>query len=468
MCYAAANRSKVIKDTCLKTVLATAAVAVSAYLLAGTGPYASAAHPPMSAACGSAPVTLHPETSATANDLLASGDLVALLAAASAARDRTPAADLLGGVASGLLLNDAEAAVLLERYLASGDTAAIYFAASALAGAEMRQGRYSRAAVALRLALRPDVIATASDRDRRSTEQFMPVLEALEGIAAQSGPSIPTGETAVTRDAAELPLAAVVIEGQPQPVILDTGANLSVIVRSRAAALGLRMLDAQVSVASPVAEQTPVQLAVADRLEIGGAAFRNVVFLVLPDEALTFAQGRYKIDAILGFPVLSRLGRLTFSSSEAGETMAFQPSARRSDPANPPNLLVDGLTPKVIACLRPENAPIQLALDSGAQTSSLRPRFAEAFPGRVVAASASTEAVGGVGGAVMRESRAIPTLDLSFGQNASVSLADVPLNIESLNQPGDHGRIGQDVLRARGGYVLDFGTMRFELIAVGR
>ncbi|WP_232305303.1 retropepsin-like aspartic protease [Erythrobacter dokdonensis] len=449
-------------------MLATAAVTAFAYLLAGTGPLASAAHPPLSAACGSGPVTIRPETSAKTRDLLASGDLVALLAAASAARDGTPEADLLGGVAAGLMLNDTEAAILLERYLASGDTTAIYFAASALAGVEMRHGRYDRAAAALRLALRPDVIATASDRDRRSTEQFMPVLEALEGIAAQSGPSIPTGETGVTRDAAELPLARVVIEGQPQPVILDTGANLSVIVRSRAAALGLRMLDAQVSVASPVAEQTPVQLAIADRLEIGGAGFRNVVFLVLPDEALTFAEGRYKIEAILGFPVLSRLGRLTFSASEAGGAMAFQPSARREDPANPPNLLVDGLTPKIIACLLPENAPIQLALDSGAQTSSLRPRFAEAFPERVAAASASTEAVGGVGGAVMRESRSIAMLELSFGPSSSVTLADVPLNEESLNQPGDHGRIGQDMLRARGGYVLDFGTMRFDLVEAAR
>jgi predicted aspartyl protease len=452
----------------LKTVLATAAVTAFAYLLAGTGPLASAAHPPMSAACGSGPVTIRPETSATARDLLASGDLVALLAVASRAQDGTPEADLLGGVAAGLVLNDTEAAALLERHLASGDTTASYFAASALAGVEMRQGRYARAAEALRLALRPDVVATASDRDRRSTEQFMPVLEALEGLAAQSGPSIPTGETAVTRDAAELPLAGVVIEGQPQPVILDTGANLSVIVRSRAAALGLGMLDAQVSVASPVAEQTPVQLAIADRLEIGGAEFRNVVFLVLPDEALTFAEGRYKIEAILGFPVLSRLGRLTFSSTESGETMAFQPSVRRDDPANPPNLLVDGLTPKIIACLRPENVPVQLALDSGAQTSSLRPRFAEAFPERMAAASTSTEEVGGVGGAVTRESRSIATLVLGFGSNSSVSLADVPLNEESLNQPGDYGRIGQDVLRARGGYVLDFGTMRFDLVEAGK
>ena len=448
----------------MNALLAIAGVAASVSLLAFAGPSASAASPPVSAACGAMAMTNREEATAHARDLLASGDLVALLAAASAARPGTPEADLLGGVAAGLMLNDAEAAVLLARYLASGDTTAIYFAASALAGIEMRQGRYGAAAAALRLAMRPDVIATASDRDRRSAEQFMPVLEALEGIAAQSGPSTPTGETVVTRDAAELPVATVAIEGQRQPVILDTGANLSVIVRSRAAALGLQMMDAQVSVASPVAEHTPVQLAVADRLEIGGTGFRNVVFMVLPDEALTFAEGRYRIEAILGFPVLSRLGRLTFSSTKGGETMAFQPSVRRADPANPPNLLVDGLTPKILGCLQPENAPIQLALDSGAQTSSLRPRFAEAFPERMVAASASSEEVGGVGGAVKRESRSIARLELGFGPDSWVSLADVPINEESLNQPGDHGRVGQDVLRARGGHVLDFGTMRFDLI----
>lgn len=414
--------------------------------------------------CGSAPVATRSGTHSDVRKLIDTGDLVALLAAAATAQDGTAEADLLQGMAAAVMLRDGEAAALLERYLERGDSRAIYFAASTRAGVELRQGRYGSAASALRLALQPDVIATASDRDRRSTEQFMPVLEALATVEAQSGPSRPVGETAVTRDAAELPLAAVAIEGRPQPVVLDTGANLSVIVHSRAVALGLRMLDAQVSVASPVAEQTPVQLALADRLAIGGAEFRNVIFMVLPDEALTFAEGRYKIEAILGFPVLSRLGRLTFSSSEAGETMAFQPSVRRSDPGITPNLLVDGLTPKILACLRPENVPIQLALDSGAQTSSLRPRFAEAFPERMVAASTSTEEVGGVGGAVMRETRSVPALELALGPGSVISLADVSLNEESLNQPGDHGRIGQDVLRAKGGYVLDFGTMRFDLI----
>jgi hypothetical protein len=55
-------------------------------------------------------------------------------------------------------------------------------------------------------------------------------------------------------------------------------------------------------------------------------------------------------------------------------------------------------------------------------------------------------------------------LTLAFGVGGSIKLADVSLNKESLNQPGDHGRIGQDVLQSKGVYVLDFGIMQFSLI----
>jgi hypothetical protein len=131
----------------------------------------------------------------------------------------------------------------------------------------------------------------------------------------------------LTRDAASLTVANVSVLGTPQAAILDTGANSSLVVQSRALALGLRILPGEVTVASPVAEQTPAQLAVADRLEIGSAEFHDVVFLVLPDEALTFAEGRYKIEVIVGFPVLSQLGRVAFSSAGGAERMIFTPSA---------------------------------------------------------------------------------------------------------------------------------------------
>lgn len=432
--------------------------------LAASEPNGPSISAPLMCSTGSSQsLSAHPENLDT---LLASGDLVALLHAARQAGPRTSKADLLNGMAASLLLKNDAAAGLLRRYLTNSDGTTTYFAATTLAGIEMRRGRYGEALAALRRALRPEVAATASERDRRSSERFLPLLDALKGVPAQSGPSATRGEVAVTRDAAALPNADVAIEGQPQTAILDTGANLSLIVRSRALALGLRMLPDEVSVASPVAEETPAQLAVADNLTIGGTEFHNVVFMVLPDEALTFAEGRYKIEAIVGFPVLSRLGRVTFSSSDAAERMTFGPSVAPGEHAGEVNLLVDGLTPKILACLQPERVPIQLALDSGAQTTSLRPRFAAAFPQRL-ATTVVAEVVGGVGGAVSRETRFVPVLALTFGSGPSIDLADVSLNEEALNQPGDHGRIGQDVLRSQGGYVLDFGTMRFALIKAG-
>lgn len=61
----------------------------------------------------------------------------------------------------------------------------------------------------------------------------------------------------------------------------------------------------------------------AERLEFAGVTLANVAFLVLDDAQLEMPlPGGYKIDAIVGFPVLRMLDRITF---EAGGRLSAEP-----------------------------------------------------------------------------------------------------------------------------------------------
>lgn len=57
----------------------------------------------------------------------------------------------------------------------------------------------------------------------------------------------------------------------------------------------------------------------------------------------------------------------------------------------------------------------------------------------------------------------VPRLAFTIGDR-TVELKDVSLAAEDAEEGGDHGRLGQDLLREQGGYVLDFQTLRFKLI----
>jgi hypothetical protein len=88
--------------------------------------------------------------------------------------------------------------------------------------------------------------------------------------------------------------------------------------------------------------------------------------------------------------------------------------------------------------------------------------FSSTFPALVANVPAATSLQGGVGGTVRREQRVLPSFDVDFG-GTRLTLKDLPISDEASAESSDHGRLGQDALRARGGYVLDFSLMRFEL-----
>ena len=96
-------------------------------------------------------------------------------------------------------------------------------------------------------------------------------------------------------------------EGVLAEFIFDTGANLSTISESQAKKMNLTLFEQNVDVGSSTQIKVQSKLAVADSLYVGDILFENVVFLVMPNEQLSFPDINYKIDGIIGFPIILQL-----------------------------------------------------------------------------------------------------------------------------------------------------------------
>lgn len=318
----------------------------------------------------------------------------------------------------------------------------------------LRQSRFAEAQGEIETA-RAVPGQTGADAFREDTETNLVFTRTLRAAPPMQATVAASGQVAIERDMARLPRADVTINGRRQEAVLDTGAGFSTITQSVAEQLGLRMLEGEVTVGSstgPVA----AHLAIADTLAIAGGVYANVVFIVLPDSALSFAGGLYRIPAIVGLPVLMQLGRVEFSTA-GGEMLRHSsaPFALHADA----NLELQGVQPLVLVHAEGADIPLRMVLDSGARSTNFARRVAAEAPGLMQGATRRARTIGGAGGEVRdEEAMEIPRVTLSVGAR-SVTLEDVGVHGDPANER--HGTLGQDVL-ARG-YVLDFNTMRFEL-----
>jgi predicted aspartyl protease len=241
--------------------------------------------------------------------------------------------------------------------------------------------------------------------------------------------------------------------------LLDTGANQSVVTRSFAARLGLTTLAGSASVGSGVTgRKSELQAAILPELRIGDARVRNVAVIVLADENLLVGgpDGKYQINAILGFPTLKAFGQITFTHD--GTFLASAPG----NPLAGAPMYLRGLTPAIESEVEGEH--LLFTFDTGASSSNFSVRYYDRF--RHQSRSWRTEKVenGGAGGSVTQTMFIQPAVTLGVG-TSTVTLKDVPILSTRMNSGIDvlYGNLGQDVVADFEGFTLDFVQMRFIL-----
>ena len=247
----------------------------------------------------------------------------------------------------------------------------------------------------------------------------------------------------------------------------DTGAELSVLSASTAKAWGVTMLEGTAMMLGAGGGLIEAHPGFVPALTIGKAQFHHVAVYVLADKDLPSAPLHLQMTATLGFPVLHRLGRLTFRQDGSLEVAAHSPER---DPHSA-TLWLDDHALLIELGTRPVFQGSALTgvedhrlftLDTGSASTLLTDRYVaehkDFFAGP--AKSGKLFGVDGMHALGTYEARGLPL----FIGNGEVFVLNGPLALaQPMNGPAEafFGIIGQDVLRQLPGYTLDFRTMTF-------
>jgi hypothetical protein len=251
--------------------------------------------------------------------------------------------------------------------------------------------------------------------------------------------------------------APVEIHGKSLFLPFDSGANLSVVTRSKAIELGLRILEPEIQVGAIAGNKVPAHPAVADSLSLGSAKLRHVVFLVFEDRDLFISEANFQIHGLIGFPVILALREVTFGRD--GEVKIASKPGRTAEQ----NMCLDGLNPLVSGVV--DGKRLTFVLDTGATHSMLYPPFFAAFEDRVKRDfPPHTERVRGVGG--FREIKGYLGKDLAItigGKEARFPTIPILTEPTTSNSRYLHGNLGQDLIRQFSALTLNFEAMRATL-----
>jgi hypothetical protein len=278
-----------------------------------------------------------------------------------------------------------------------------------------------------------------------------------QGLAATPSQKTVVSDNAVInykKDKIGLMTVPVSTGSETHDFVFDTRAGISVIMKSYAEKLKLRMPGVRYLEGSGITGKTfEAELGIADSLVVGNIKMYNVVFQVLPDEILSFPSINYSLNGIIGFPVIVQWRRFRINKSG---TIVVRPESDTVSPLH--NLAFDEAA--IVLRTRADDDTLSFYLDSGANHSELFSNyFVEKESLLKQIARIDTVEVGGVGGMKKRRIYTLPTLTLQIG-NKTAALNDVQV-LTTPTYPGQkyYGNLGQDLLTQFEEITLDFDAM---------
>jgi len=234
----------------------------------------------------------------------------------------------------------------------------------------------------------------------------------------------------------------------------DTGANYSILMASEAREVGLEIIEAGFDVGTATGKKLKGDLAVADSLIIGSMFLRNVVFLVFPDNALTFPGG-FQLRGIIGFPVLEAMGELRFQ-----DDTIFIPE--KVPERRIMNLALDDLTPLITFAFTSDT--LLGRLDTGAtETVFYEPFYRTYFSGMIDSSRIDTTRYGGVGGVVSYPVYRLENIQIGIA-GETVMLDSTFAHTTGLGSTAEsylYANIGLDAIQNFDRYILNFRDMAF-------
>lgn len=259
------------------------------------------------------------------------------------------------------------------------------------------------------------------------------------------------------KDAAGLINIPVLMNQKQDNFVFDTGANLSLVTEETAKKYNLELSNLYFDVQAITGIVVKARTGIAKNIQIGGIDFENVVFLVMPDNSLTFAEGKYIINGIIGFPVIEQLGEIRISKNTI-----FIPKASKNSKLE--NMGLDELTPTIQ--LETFDEKVAYTFDTGAGHTILNNPFFKKFEERIKD-NISKEKLnyGGAGGNESSDGYKLKSWT-SIINNKPVSLENVDLKTKSTVEHDQYyfGNIGQDVIVQFSEMIINFKYMYIDFV----
>ena len=249
---------------------------------------------------------------------------------------------------------------------------------------------------------------------------------------------------------------------------IDTGATESVITESTAKTWGIVPGEATVAMHGYTGDRFEAHPAIISELTIGTATLHNVAVLVTADKNFYIPRINLQINALLGFPVASALGRLTMSRDGSITVSPTSPPAPDTEGAplwlGDSQLLVELETIPGSQGFKmgPGNEPRLFVLDTGSGDSYFTDHYVQEHPDTFPGAPPETARLAGAGGLAGIPAYASNHLPLWCGPAGFfVTGPHVLATAQGGVIENYEGLIGQDVLRSFKAYTIDLRSMRF-------
>jgi hypothetical protein len=294
----------------------------------------------------------------------------------------------------------------------------------------------------------------------------------LEGVPAETARI--AGDFTLQSQAGEYP---VTVSGKSFLAELDTGASISMLSESEARNWGVTLLEGEATLHGYGGGGFTARPGLIPVLQIGKAELHNVVVFVTADRNLYIDAIKRQKHALLGYPVASALGRLTFTrdgvltvtaqAGSAGSGTGTETGIGARMWIGDGSLLVALGTVPVIedGKLNGGTRERLFELDTGSGNTYLTDHYLAENRSRFTGEPESIARLAGAGGIHEIPAYKAHKLPLFFGATPVLCSGQ---HVLTQPQGGEaesyYGVVGQDILRLFSSYTVDFRNMRFSVV----
>ncbi|MFT3823252.1 MAG: pepsin/retropepsin-like aspartic protease family protein [Chitinophagaceae bacterium] len=279
------------------------------------------------------------------------------------------------------------------------------------------------------------------------------IWKSLQNVAPQQAIVDNDTHIAGKRDMARLLNIPVQFGDSTFQFVFDTGANISVVSETYAGKSNMELLHSRFKVRAITGLEVMADLALAKSLKIGSITLSNVVFMVFPDSALSFLNGIYKINGIIGFPVIEQLQEVRIAK---GDTLTIPREAVKKDIGN---FGIDGLAPVLNTIIAGDT--LAFTFDTGAQTTVLNQPYYRKYKAAITQNGTAFQLKeGGAGGTNNTTAYRLPSITFDIhGQPVTIKNVAVKTTHAGTTDNFYFGNLGQDVMTQFKEMVINFKYM---------